>query len=114
MAKGAKSKQEVAKAILKCFGDKAFLYNDGKEVRVNTTEDGELVQIKIALTAAKTPVAQGDEDAIPTAAADNKIEFEEVSKDKIVEATPEAVAEFDRVVRINESLLRHLIVKVED
>lgn len=32
----------------------------------------------------------------------------------VVEATPEAVAEFDRVVRINESLLRHLIVKVED
>ena len=32
----------------------------------------------------------------------------------IVEATPEAVAEFDRVVRINENLLRHLIVKVED
>ena len=38
MAKGAKSKQEVAEAILKCFGDKAFLYNDGKEVRVNTTD----------------------------------------------------------------------------
>lgn len=32
----------------------------------------------------------------------------------VVEATPEAVAEFDRVVRINENLLRHLIVKVED
>ena len=32
----------------------------------------------------------------------------------VVEATPETVAEFDRVVRINENLLRHLIVKVED
>lgn len=32
----------------------------------------------------------------------------------VVEATAEAVAEFDRVVRINESLLRHLIIKVED
>ena len=32
----------------------------------------------------------------------------------VVEATPEAVAEFDRVVRINENLLRHLIVNVED
>ena len=31
-----------------------------------------------------------------------------------LEATPEAVAEFDRVVRINENLLRHLIVKKED
>lgn len=32
----------------------------------------------------------------------------------VVEATAEAVKEFDRVSRINESLLRHLIVKVED
>jgi small subunit ribosomal protein S6 len=32
----------------------------------------------------------------------------------IVEATKEAIAEFDRVVRINESILRHLVVKVED
>ena len=32
----------------------------------------------------------------------------------IVEANAETVKEFDRIVRINESLLRHLIVKVED
>lgn len=32
----------------------------------------------------------------------------------IVEANSDAVKEFDRIVRINESLLRHLIVKVED
>jgi len=32
----------------------------------------------------------------------------------IVEANAEAVSEFDRVVRINENLLRHLVIKVED
>ena len=32
----------------------------------------------------------------------------------IVEADAAAVKEFDRVARINESLLRHLVVKVED
>ena len=32
----------------------------------------------------------------------------------IVEADATAIKEFDRVARINESLLRHLIVKVED
>ena len=32
----------------------------------------------------------------------------------VVEAATDAVNEFDRVARINESLLRHLIVKVED
>ena len=32
----------------------------------------------------------------------------------IVEANVEAINEFDRITRINENLLRHLIVKVED
>ena len=32
----------------------------------------------------------------------------------VVEANADAVKEFDRVARINESLLRHLIVRVED
>ena len=32
----------------------------------------------------------------------------------VVEAEATTVKEFDRIVRINESLLRHLIVKVED
>lgn len=32
----------------------------------------------------------------------------------VVEANAATVKEFDRVARINESLLRHLIVKVED
>ena len=32
----------------------------------------------------------------------------------VVEASKEAVSEFDRVARINENLLRHLIVKVEE
>ena len=32
----------------------------------------------------------------------------------VVEAESEAVKEFERVSRINERLLRHLIVKVED
>lgn len=32
----------------------------------------------------------------------------------VVEASIEAIKEFDRITRINENLLRHLIVKVED
>ncbi len=32
----------------------------------------------------------------------------------VVEAAKEAIKEFDRIVRINENLLRHLIVKIED
>ena len=32
----------------------------------------------------------------------------------VVEAPVEAIKEFDRVVRINENLLRHLVVRVEE
>ena len=56
MAKGSAAKQEVMAVILEAFGDKAFLYNDGKEVRVNCVENGEPVQIILALTAAKVAV----------------------------------------------------------
>lgn len=63
--KGAIAKQEVTKTILNTFGDKAFLYNDGKEIRINCVENGELVQIKVALTAAKVAVEQGADSAIP-------------------------------------------------
>ena len=67
--KGQQAKQEVTKAILDTFGDKAFLYNDGKEIRVNWTEAGELCQIKIALTASKVAVEQGGDNALPAAVA---------------------------------------------
>lgn len=65
MIKGAIAKQEVAKEILNLFGEKAFLYNDGKEIRVNWTEGGSPVQIKIALTAAKEAVEMGGDVALP-------------------------------------------------
>ena len=32
----------------------------------------------------------------------------------VIEAEPEATKEFDRLARINENLLRHLIVRVDD
>ncbi len=32
----------------------------------------------------------------------------------VVEATPEAVAEFDRVANINEDIIRHIVVRVEE
>ncbi len=32
----------------------------------------------------------------------------------VVEADSTAVSEFDRIAKINENILRHLIIKVED
>lgn len=84
MARGQVSKQTVAKKILEVF-EGSFSYNDGKEIRIPLTEDGELIQIKVALTAAKDNVEPGDENALPGAAAVNntnneKIEFGTVEK----------------------------------
>ena len=67
MAKGQASKQEVMATILEAFGDRAFLYNDNKEIRVNCVENGESVQIKLALTAAKVAVEPGDDNKLPGA-----------------------------------------------
>ena len=54
-AKGSILKQEIASKILAAFPG-SFLYNDGKEIRINGTENGESLQIKLTLTAAKVAV----------------------------------------------------------
>lgn len=89
MARGQVAKQEVTKKILSVF-DGAFLYNDGKEIRIPCQEDGELIQIKVALTAAKENVNQGDDNIIPGENTINESAFTHtVSKEetKIVEPT---------------------------
>ena len=65
--KGAILKQEIAQKILEVFPN-AFLYNDGKEIRINGMENGIATQIKITLTAAKVPVEGGSSVAISDSA----------------------------------------------
>ena len=62
MAKGQESKNIITQKILDTF-EGAFQYE--KEIRIPIMENGELVQIKITLTAAKTNVEQGGENALP-------------------------------------------------
>jgi len=82
MAKGALAKTEIIETLLKTFNG-AFLYNDGKEVRIPKTEDGEPIQIKIILTCAKDNVIPGADTAIPgeellgTTAQSNEINFDQ-------------------------------------
>lgn len=54
-AKGSIAKQRIIEKILQAFPE-SFLYNDGKEIRINESEDGNPIQIKITLTAAKVAV----------------------------------------------------------
>ena len=63
-AKGSVLKQEIAQKILAAFPG-SFLYNDGKEIRINGTEDGISLQIKCVLTCAKTPVENEDAAVTP-------------------------------------------------
>ena len=71
-AKGAVSKQIVTDKIIEMFPG-AFIY--GKELRIPMEEDGQTVEIKVALTCAKTNVGgdgvfvdnQGQASAFPDA-----------------------------------------------
>lgn len=71
MAKGQVSKAQITNKLLEIF-DGAFLYNDGKEIRIPMIEDGNEVQIKVALTCAKDNVIPGADNALPGAAAQTK------------------------------------------
>ena len=61
--KGQVSKDALIQELLNYFGNRAFKYD--KEIRVNCVEDGQTVQIKIALTAAKALVNVGEDAATP-------------------------------------------------
>ena len=60
--KGSIAKQEVMAKILEIFPN-AFQYD--KEIRVPMIENGEEVQIKVTLTAAKVNVTNGADTALP-------------------------------------------------
>ena len=63
-AKGTEAKKIIMNKILESFPN-SFLYNDGKEIRINIQENGEVVQIKVALTCAKVAVEGGDDTILP-------------------------------------------------
>lgn len=71
-AKGSSLKQEISKKILDAFPG-SFLYNDGKEIRINGVEDGVQLQVKCVLTCAKTPVDNIVISADVSKAEDNTI-----------------------------------------
>ena len=65
--KGAQAKEEITKKILEVFPS-AFQYD--KEIRVPWTENGEQIQVKLTLTAAKVMVNVGGDAAVPGGAAE--------------------------------------------
>ena len=62
--KGTILKKEITDKILATFPG-SFLYNDGKEIRIPGTEEGQELQVKVALTCAKTNVLPNGDTVLP-------------------------------------------------
>ena len=94
--KGAQLKSEITQKILSTFSG-SFLYNDGKEIRINGSEDGLPVQIKVTLTCAKTPV---EADGIAADFSSNEDSPIVVSKEKTPnEPTEEEKARLEKLLQ---------------
>lgn len=57
MAKGASSKANITNILRTIFKDS---FMDGKTLRIPCTEDGEIVEIKVTLTAAKNVLGEAE------------------------------------------------------
>jgi len=64
--KGSQAKAEITQKILGQFPG-SFLYE--KEIRIPIVENGETIQIKVALTAAKVNVLNGADTEVPCSIA---------------------------------------------
>lgn len=84
-ARGSVLKQEVATKILAAFPG-SFLYNDGKEIRINGVEDGQNLQIKVTLTCAKVAVEGGEDNILP---GENIGTVSSIQTSKTVEKVPQ-------------------------
>lgn len=83
MAKGAVSKSLITDIILKTFPG-SFLYNGGKELRIQCQENGEVVQIKCAFTCAKENVDGGSNAGI-SVNSDAAVKYVEPTEEELNE-----------------------------
>ena len=91
------------------------------EITFIVRPDMEEAEIKKTADGMKKVLTDGKANVVEEKAIGQKELAYEIRKFKtgyyfflLVESTSEVVKEFDRISRINENLLRHLIVKVEE
>ena len=97
MARGAQSKEAIIAKILETF-EGAFKYD--KEIRIPMNEDGEPIQIKVALTCAKTNVESGGDTAIPGEVKDAAtVGLTPASSGTMAEPTPEEKANVESLLK---------------
>ena len=94
-ARGAVAKQEVINKILEVFPN-AFIYD--KTIRIPTMEDGQEIQVKLTLTAAKDLVVPDTDRAVPAAAPTPKQSVGIVSAETI-QPTSEEKANVERFLK---------------
>lgn len=98
MARGQNSKEDAIQKILNIFPG-SFIYE--KEIRLPYKEDGEDIQLKCALTCAKTNVEQGGENILP---GENNIEIPKIVQKEetqpVIQMTQE---EKDNIKRLMET-----------
>ncbi len=82
MVKGQIAKEEIKKKILEVF-EGSFTYD--KEIRIPVVENGETVEIKVALTCAKVNVGADAGQEIAEAAPAANIENKEITAQEISE-----------------------------
>lgn len=93
--RGAVAKQEVINKILEVFPN-AFVHD--KTIRIPTMEDGQEIQIKLTLTAAKDLVVPNADKAIPAAVLAPKQPVSTVSA-AAIQPTPEEKANVERFLK---------------
>lgn len=93
--RGAVAKQEVIDKILEVFPN-AFVHD--KTIRIPTIEDGQEIQIKLTLTAAKDLVVPNADKAIPAAASTPKQPASTISAEAI-QPTSEEKANVERFLK---------------
>lgn len=84
-AKGSVLKGQIMQKILETFPG-SFLYNDGKEVRINGIEAGQEIQIKVTFTTAKEAVEGGSPLPIEISSTVNTVPT--IKNPKIEESVP--------------------------
>lgn len=88
MAKGSILKEEIIQKILETFPGS---FKNDKEIRIVGMENGEELQIKVALTCAKVNVSPGTDVALPGAAPVQTVSkvLPKEEKEVLVEPTAE-------------------------
>ena len=95
-AKGTQSKNNIFKTLKQFYPD-AFWEEEGKILRIPQEENGEIVEIKVQLTAAKVPMTK---ISIKTSAFENDVAAEEPKKSvTVAEPTVEEKENVEKLLR---------------